>query len=70
MTPQRKGPEIIVKHTHKLMRLVIIFEVGGQIMRFFWAPSGRLWEAPGLRWAEFLRKIFEFFRGKSSFFML
>ena len=31
-------------------------------------PSGRLWEAPSLRWAEFLSKIFEFFGGKSSFF--
>ena len=35
---------------------------------FLGAPSGRLWEAPGLRWAEFLCKNFEFFRGKSSFF--
>ena len=34
---------------------------------FFWAPSGRLWEAPGLRWAEILSKFFEFL-GKNLVF--
>ena len=36
------------------------------VQGFLGATSGRLGEAPGLRWAEFLSKFFEFFREKYS----
>ena len=46
--------------------------IGTTIAGFFWAPSVRFWEAPGLRWAEFLCKIFDLsFLGENLvFFML
>ena len=44
------------RSTIQIVALLDHFKTGG----FFWAPSGRLWEAPGLRWAEFLCKNFEF----------
>ena len=60
-----------VKTTFTTTTLCQIIPAAGIIKQgFFWAPSGRLWEAPDLRWAEFLCKNFKFFRGKSSFFML
>ena len=61
---RQKGTTVVVF----LLQVNFPLQVLPLTQGFFWAPSGRIWEAPSLQLAEFLSKNFEFFGGKSSFF--